>query len=71
MRKNSNILPKTWNQINSYNYELYCIDYHQNSTNHQTWHWRNIPESILYDSGFVTDFNKLRLRRKDFFEEKK
>ncbi len=70
MRKNSNILPKTWNQINSYNYELYTIDYHQSSTNHQTWHWRNIPESILYDSGFVTDFNKLRLRRKDFFEEK-
>ncbi len=70
MRKNSNILPKTWNQINSYNYELYSIDYHQSLTNHQTWHWRNIPESILYDSGFVTDFNKLRLRRKDFFEEK-
>ena len=69
MRKNSNIIPKTWNQINSYNYELYCIDYHQNLTNDETWHWKNIPESILFDSGFVTDFNKLRLRRKDFFEE--
>ncbi len=69
MRKNSNIVPKTWNQINSYNYELYCIDYHQSLTNHETWHWKNIPESILFDSGFVTDFNKLRLRRKDFFEE--
>lgn len=35
---------KSWNQINSYNYELYCISHHRNITNHNTWHWIYITE---------------------------
>ncbi len=69
MKKNNNILLKTWYQQNSYNYELYCIEYHRNNTNHETWHWINIAESDLFNSGFITNFNKLRLQRKKVFEE--
>ncbi len=69
MKKNNNILLKTWYQQNSYNYELYCIEYHRNNTNHETWHWINIAESDLFNSGFITNFNKLRLQRKKVIEE--
>lgn len=29
---------KTWNQINSYNYELYSIEYHRNNTKQISYH---------------------------------
>ncbi len=45
-------------------YEAYVIKYHQDTYNHITYHWSNIPEEILYESGFINDTNKIRLQRK-------
>ncbi len=45
-------------------YETYIIKYHQDTYNHITYHWSNIPEEILYESGFINDTNKMRLQRK-------
>lgn len=59
---------KTWNQLNSKNYEEYCIEYHREKNNHTVWHWNEVPESVLYDSGFIHDFNKVRMRRKEIYE---
>jgi superfamily II DNA or RNA helicase len=47
------------------NYEQYSIDYHREKTNHTTWWWRNIPEIELEKAGFINDYNKLRLKRKE------
>jgi len=53
------------NKKNSYNFETHCIDLHNKTHKLQTAiHWRSIPEDMLYDSGFITDFNCLRLMRK-------
>jgi superfamily II DNA or RNA helicase len=45
-------------------YEHFIIKYHQDTYNHITYHWSNIPEEILYESGFINDTNKIRLQRK-------
>ncbi len=60
---------KTWNRLNATNYELYCMKYHRENYNQETYHWQNIPETILFDSGFIHDFNNLRLKRKRVYEE--
>ena len=44
-------------------YELYSIKYHSEKYNHTTWHWRNIPEEELENAGWITDYNKHRLKR--------
>lgn len=41
-------------------YELQVVKYH-NDMFGQTWHWSNCPEDVLYESGFIHDFNKYRL----------
>ena len=51
------------NYLNALNYEHYCVNQHQVNYNEITYHWTNIPESVLYESGFITNFNELRLRR--------
>ena len=57
------------NKKNSYNFEVYCIDLHNKLYNTQTAiHWNDISEDILYDSGFINDFNSLRLSRKKIKE---
>lgn len=53
-----------FNKIMATPYEYYCISYHQeNYENQTTYHWSNIPETILFESGFITNFNKLRMQR--------
>ena len=69
MRKNSNLVPKTWNQINARNFELYTMKYHRDNYNQETYHWNTIPEYILYESGFIHNYNNLRLTRKRVLEE--
>ena len=44
-------------------YEHHCIDYHRTTFNHKSWHWRNVPEDILFNSGFIYDGNYERLRK--------
>lgn len=29
----------------------------------EVWHWSNVPEDHLYEAGYITDYNKLRLER--------
>ncbi len=60
---------KSWNKTNATNYEHYSIDYHRKNYDQTTWHWTQIPETVLYESGFVHDFNNLRMKRKERFEE--
>jgi superfamily II DNA or RNA helicase len=52
------------NKEHSTQFEHYCVNLHQDKYNHVTYHWNNIPEDILFESGFITDFNTLRLNRK-------
>jgi superfamily II DNA or RNA helicase len=54
-----------------YLYELQCMKYHQNTFGHVTWHWTKIPENVLFESGFIHDFNEYRLKRKLKWEENK
>ncbi len=58
----------TWNQKNATNYEYYSIHDHQKNINEISWHWSQIPEYVLYESGFIHDFNKLRMKRKNIYE---
>ena len=63
------------NYTNSLNFEKLCIKLHIEKYNHKTYHWHNIPEDLLYDSGFITkffgSFAKLRSKRKEDKENNK
>ena len=59
---------KTFYQTYWKEYELYCMKYHQEKYGHTTWHWMNVPESVLLESGYIHDFNRLRLKRKEAYE---
>jgi superfamily II DNA or RNA helicase len=54
-----------------YLYEHYCIAYHMKTFAQEAWHWHHVPEEILVKSGFIHSFNELRLKRKQWLEEKK
>ncbi len=56
--------------INSTDFEIYCIDYHQKKYNQKSWHWKDIPIDILIKSGFIHDYNELLIKKKDFKEKK-
>ena len=60
---------KTANQENYILYEHFCMDYQRNNFKHITWHWSQIPITILYESGFIHDYNKVRLEWKKKFNE--
>ena len=59
------------NRLNYYNFELYCVIEHKKKYNQITYHWNDIPEQLLEESGFITDYNKFRLLRKKNFTEGK
>ena len=44
-------------------YEKYVIQYHFNITNDVTYHWKNIPDEWLYESGYIHNYNEQRKRR--------
>ncbi len=52
------------------NYEYMCMREHENLFNEIAFHWTRIPEYMLFQAGFIHDFNKLRMKRKDVFFEK-
>lgn len=56
---------RTKEKENFLKYEHFCVQYHEKKYGHQTWHWCNIPEEHLEKSGWITDYNKLRLKRKE------
>jgi superfamily II DNA or RNA helicase len=44
-------------------YEYEVIRQHRALPNTEVWHWSTTPEDHLYDAGYITDYNKLRLER--------
>ena len=50
-------------------YEFHMCDYHRANICNDVWHWKYIPEEQLFNAGFITSFNKLRLSRKKRKEE--
>src|SRR3990172_8005764 len=50
-------------------YEFFACQYHRDKFNHVTYHWSVVPEPILKASGFIHNYNELRLSRK-FNQEK-
>ena len=50
-------------------YEIQICDYHRITTNDSVWHWKYIPEEHLFASGFITNYNTHRLKRKERLRE--
>ena len=53
------------NKENYLNFEYYCINKHIVDTNNKTYHWSNISDKILIDSGYFENEEELRQRRKN------
>lgn len=49
----------------SLKYELFATKYHFETTNHITWHWSIVPEDELFKAGWIHDFNKWRIMKKE------
>ncbi len=49
----------------AYDYEILSCIYHKNHYNHEVWHWHNVPENILYNSGWLKNYSDLRKKRLD------
>jgi len=50
---------------NWYHYEKQCIKRHKtNFPNQQVYHWENVPEDLLMDSGFIYSTAEVRQKRK-------
>ena len=45
-------------------YEFFATKYHHDSLGHTTWHWSVIPEDELFKAGWIHDFNKWRLMKR-------
>jgi hypothetical protein len=61
----------SWNRIHYKNYEKYCMNYHQENNGQITYHWDHVPESVLFDSGFITNFYEVRMKRKGYYQNNK
>jgi len=55
----------SYNKQNALNFEFYCIEKHREDFKQQTYHWFNIPDSVLVDSKFVCSHEELRNKRKN------
>ena len=62
---------KSWNRIHFKNYEKYCMNTHQKEYQQTTYHWDHVPESVLFDSGFITNFKELRMKRRGYYQNDK
>ncbi len=58
----------TFNQLHATDYEHFSIQFHQNKYNQTSYHWTQLSENMLFEAGFIHDFNELRLRRKSILE---
>ena len=52
-------------------YEYEIVRQHSLLPDTIAWHWSNVPEECLYEAGYITDFNKVRLERLMNKKEKK
>jgi superfamily II DNA or RNA helicase len=58
----------TWNRVNYKNFEYYTMTQHQKETSQNTFHWDHVPESVLFDSGFIQNFRDIRMKRKGYYD---
>lgn len=59
----------SFNRINYFEYEKSMILKHQKEFNHITYHWNNVPEDILFESGFIQDYHQHRMKYKNNYLE--
>ena len=52
------------NKINYLKFEYYCINKHNIDFNQLTYHWSNIPDTVLIESGYFNSEYELRMKRK-------
>jgi len=54
------------NKINYLNFEHYCVNKHNLDYNQITYHWSNIPDTVLIESGYFNSEYELRMKRKKY-----
>ena len=53
------------NKIKGDEYEFYiCSHLNKSGTYKNAYLWKYVPEQLLYEAGFITDYNEHRLKRK-------
>jgi hypothetical protein len=52
----------TSNKVKGDLYENYILEFLKTSSN-QVYLWKNIPEIILHELGYITDWNQFRLEK--------
>lgn len=53
------------NKDNYLLFEYFCTKKHQLDFNQITYHWSNIPDSVLIESNFISSYEELRNKRKN------
>jgi len=49
-------------------YEFQVCEFHREENDETVWHWKHIPEEQLFAAGFITDYNRVRLMRRERME---
>jgi len=52
-------------------YEFQVCEFHREENDETVWHWKHIPEEQLFAAGFITDYNRVRLIRRERMENEK
>ena len=63
--------PNTRDLEDFYWYEFQCIQQHQTNYDIQCYHWYQIPEEILFQCGFITNYTELIQNRKTNYQTNK
>ena len=67
-RENNNIASKksyekTLEQQFATEYEYKVVECHRSIPNTQVWHWSQVPEDLLFKSGYIHDYSRVRKER--------
>ena len=44
-------------------YEYAIVEYHRTIPNTRVWHWSHVPEDLLFTSGYIHDYSRIRKER--------
>ncbi len=59
----------SFNRLHYFEYEKEMILKHQRDFGHITYHWNNVPEDVLFESGFIQDYHLHRMKYKNNYLE--
>ncbi len=59
----------SFNRVHYFEYEKEMMLKHQEDYGHITYHWNNVPEDILFESGFIQDYHNHRMKYKNNYLE--